>query len=110
MANIKTHANAVICKFKAYATQNQDETLKNFINEEIKPMLIDELKNVDFYKKFSAINSKIVALFGVNTGAYIAEELFSPSLEAFNKNNSSTMSIINKINHKTIPIVSKILA
>jgi hypothetical protein len=110
MANIKTHANEVICKFKAYATQNQDETLKNFINEEIKPMLIDELKNIDFYKKFSAINSKIVALFGVNAETYIAKEVFSSSLEAFNKNNSSTMSIINKINHKTIPIVNKILA
>lgn len=110
MANMKTLANSVIYKFKVYATQNQNETLKNFIAEEIKPMLINELKNLDFYKKLSGVNAKIVSLLGVNAGAYIAEELFSPSLEAFNKNKSSTMSIINKINHKTIPIVGKILS
>jgi hypothetical protein len=110
MANMKILAKAVVSKFKEYATQNQSETVKNFIHEEIKPMLINEIKNINSYKKFSAVNSKIVALFGVNAGSYIAEEVFSPSLDAFNKNNSNTMSIINKINHKTIPILSKILS
>lgn len=110
MANVKTFVKSAAHKFKVYATQNQTESVKNFINEEIKPMLIDEVKNVKFYKKFEAVNAKIVELFGINVYAYIAEEIFSPSVDAFNKKNSSRLStIINKINDKTIPIATHVL-